>query len=228
MNINGSNDSPGQTLDNMTDGRDDPNRGPLDRTANALGGRTTETSGSDTGASDGMSQGDGVVSAIFDTEEEARHAVSQLRSAGVTDASLSLISQNRNTTTTSNADGDVVDEEHTSFLRGILGGGALGAGLGVAALAIPGVGPLVAAGAIAASAIPSAMAIGAVAGAALGTLNETLKSHGVNDEDVTYYGERMGGGGVLVTVDPQSAGQSRETVEQILHSAGGHNSARPR
>jgi hypothetical protein len=146
----------------------------------------------------------------------------------MTDASLSLISQNRGTTTTSNANGDVIDEEHTSFLRGILGGGALGAGLGVAALAIPGVGPLVAAGAIAASAIPSAMAIGAVAGAALGTLNETLKSHGVSDEDVSYYGERMGGGGVLVTVDSGSGGQSRDAVQEILYSAGGHNSARGR
>ena len=228
MTSNGSDDFPGQTLDNMTDGRDDPNRGPLDRTANALGGQTTGTSGSYAEGSGGMSQSGGVVSALFDTEEEAREAVSQLRSAGVTDASLSLISQSRNTTTTSNADGDVVDEEHTSFLRGILGGGALGAGLGVAALAIPGVGPLVAAGAIAASAIPSAMAIGAVAGAALGTLNETLKSHGVSDEDVAYYGDRMGGGGVLVTVDPQSAGQSRQTVQKMLYSAGGHNSARGR
>ncbi len=55
------------------------------------------------------------------------------------------------------------------MLRGILGGGALGAGLGIAALAIPGVGPLAALGAIAASAVPEAMAIGAVAGAAVGT-----------------------------------------------------------
>lgn len=222
MSNTGSDNFAGQALDNMTDGRDDPNRGPLDRATNAIGGQ----GGASEAAAARTSQG--VVSAIFDSEDEARQAVSELRNAGITDASLSLISQRRGTTTTSNADGDVVDEEHSSFLRGILGGGALGAGLGVAALAIPGVGPLVAAGAIAASAVPSAMAIGAVAGAALGTLNETLKSHGVSDEDVTYYGERMGGGGVLVTVDLQSGGQSRETVEEILYSAGGHNSARSR
>lgn len=227
MSINGSNDFAGQTLDNMTDGRDDPNRGPLDRAANALGGQSTGTATSYAGASDDMAR-TGVVSAIFDSEDEARQAISELRSNGITDASLSLISQSRGTTTTSNADGDVVDEEHTSFLRGILGGGALGAGLGVAALAIPGVGPLVAAGAIAAAAVPSAMAIGAVAGAALGTLNETLKAHGVSDEDVSYYGERMGGNGVLVTVDLQSAGHSRETIQEILYAAGGHNAARAR
>ena len=40
--------------------------------------------------------------------------------------------------TASSVEGEVLDEEHGSYLRGILGGGALGAGLGVAALAIPG------------------------------------------------------------------------------------------
>lgn len=168
----------------------------------------------------------GIVSAMFDTDEEARNAVSSLRSMGVTDGHLSLITQHRGTTTTANADGDVVDEEHTSLLRGIFGGGALGAGLGVAALAIPGVGPLVAAGAIAAAAVPSAVAIGAVAGAALGTLNETLKSHGVSDDDASYYGERMNGQGVLVTVDVQEL--SRERIEEVLYSAGGHNASRAR
>ena len=36
----------------------------------------------------------------------------------------------------------MTDDDHRNLLRGILGGGALGAGLAVAALAIPGVGPL--------------------------------------------------------------------------------------
>lgn len=167
-----------------------------------------------------------VISAVFDTDEEARAAVSELRSQGIQDASLSLITQRRGTTTTSNADGDVVDEEHTSLMRGILGGGALGAGLGVAALAIPGVGPLIAAGAIAASAVPGAMAIGAVAGAALGTFNEVLKSHGVSDEDAAYYGERMNGGGVLVTVNSDGASAGAEQIREILYSNGGHNASR--
>src|SRR4051812_30449482 len=108
-------------------------------------------------------------SAIFDTQAEAQRAVADLRDAGVPDQALSVVTQ-REGVTTAEVDGEVTDEDHGNVVRGILGGGALGAGLAVAALAIPGVGPLVAAGAIAASAVPGAMAIGAAAGAAAGTL----------------------------------------------------------
>ena len=245
MNNNVPAGSPGQAINNMTDGRDDPDRGPLDRAQNVIEGRDDPNRGpldraanAVTGGSGGLNaatsdnddytrtQGGRVVSAVFDSNDEAHAAIAELRSSGVDDASLSLITQKRGTTTTSNADGDVVDEEHSNFLRGILGGGALGAGLGVAALAIPGVGPLVAAGAIAASAVPGAMAIGAAAGAALGTLNEALKSHGVSDEDISYYGDHMPKGGVLVTVRTQGSEGSASQVQEILYSNGGHNAAR--
>ena len=128
--------------------------------------------------------------------------------------------------TTREGGGEVTDEEHSSVLRGILGGGALGAGLGVAALAIPGVGPLAALGAIAASAVPEAMAIGAVAGAAAGTFNETLKKHGVSEEDATYYGGRLKDGGVLVTVRADSV--DRREAQETLYRNGGHSAARAR
>lgn len=216
-------ETPSQKIDNMLDGQDDPNRGPLDRAENAFG--ASRSSGSSTSWSSGEQ---GVVSAVFDSDDEAREAISALRSQGISDASLSLITQRRGTTTTANADGDVVDEEHSNWLRGILGGGALGAGLGVAALAIPGVGPLVAAGAIAAAAVPEAIAIGAVAGAALGTANEALKSHGVSDEDVAYYGDTLKkDGGVLVTVHPHGEA-TQQSIQEILHAHGGHNAAQPR
>lgn len=241
MSNNIPGETPNQKIDNLLDGRDDPNRGPVDRIANALDGhddpnrgpldRAQNAFGASRGsdASASWSSGEeGIVSAVFDTDDEAREAISALRSQGISDASLSLITQRRGTTTTSNVDGDVIDEEHSNWLRGILGGGALGAGLGVAALAIPGVGPLVAAGAIAASVVPEALAIGAVAGAALGSANEALKKHGVSDEDVAYYGNTLNkNGGVLVTVHPHGEA-SRQTIEQILHSHGGHNAAQPR
>ncbi|VXC92717.1 hypothetical protein [Sphingomonas sp. 8AM] len=167
-------------------------------------------------------------SAIFDTEAEAQRAVAELRDAGISDRALSVITRHEGVTTTADATGDVTDEEHGSIARGILGGGALGAGLGVAALAIPGVGPLVAAGAIAASAVPGAMAIGAAAGAAAGTLNETLGKHGIDRDDIDYYGGRLGRGGVLVTVDTSVNDLSAEAAADILHRNGGHNSRRSR
>ena len=167
-------------------------------------------------------------SAIFDTQAEARRAVAELRDAGVPDTALSIVTQRGATTTTADADGEVIDEDHGSVARGILGGGALGAGLGIAALAIPGIGPLVAAGAIAASAVPGAMAIGAVAGAAAGTLNETLAKHGIDEEDADYYGGHLGRGGVLVSVDTNAGNASFATASDILYRNGGHNSRRSR
>jgi hypothetical protein len=166
-------------------------------------------------------------SAMFDTQEEAARAVAELRDAGVPDAALSVVTQ-RGGVTTADAGAEVTDEDHGSVARGILGGGALGAGLGVAALAIPGVGPLVAAGAIAAAAVPSAMAIGAAAGAAAGTLNETLVKHGVDRDDADYYGDHLGRGGVLVSVAPDAAGIPYETASDILYRNGGHSSRRSR
>ena len=165
-------------------------------------------------------------SAIFDSHAEAERAVSELRSAGVKDSDLSVIAHHGGTTTATSGEGDVTDEHHRNVLRGILGGGALGAGLGVAALAIPGVGPLAAAGAIAASALPEAVAIGVGLGALTGTFNEVLTKHGVSDDDANYYGGRMKDGGVVVTVGGSDI--DGERASDILYRAGGHNSTQER
>ena len=169
-----------------------------------------------------------LASAVFDTHTDAERAIADLRQAGISDSALSVLTQRDGVTTTAAPDGDVVDENHGSVLRGIFGGGALGAGLGVAALAIPGVGPLVAAGAIAASAIPGAMAIGAAAGAVAGTLNETLTSHGIDEQDAGYYGDHLQKGAVLVSVDTGAGNVSPETAADLLYRNGGHNSRRSR
>ena len=165
-------------------------------------------------------------SAIFDTHAEAERAVSELRSLGLSDNDLSVIAHHGGTTTTRSGDGEITDEHHRNILRGILGGGALGAGLGVAALAIPGVGPLAAAGAIAASAVPEAVGIGAVLGAIGGSLNEALTKHGVGEEDATYYSDRMKDGAVVVTVEDTATDTS--SVRDILYRNGGHNASQAR
>ncbi|TDW61549.1 hypothetical protein EDF57_109107 [Novosphingobium sp. PhB55] len=166
------------------------------------------------------------VSAIFDTHSEAEQAIVELRTLGLSDSDLSVIAHHGGTTTARSGDGEITDEHHRNVLRGILGGGALGAGLGVAALAIPGVGPLAAAGAIAASAVPEAVGIGAVIGAIGGTLNETLTKHGVSEDDANYYNDRIKDGGVVVTVEDNAA--DPDSVREILYRNGGHNSAQTR
>lgn len=169
-----------------------------------------------------------LASAVFDTPAEADRAVVELRQAGVPDHALSIVTTNDGVTSTADGVGDVTDDGHGSIMRGILGGGALGAGLGVAALAIPGVGPLVAAGAIAASAVPGAVALGAAAGAAAGTLNETLTKHGIDEQDAGYYGDHLGRGAVLVSVEESAGSVTSEAVTDILYRNGGHSSRRSR
>ena len=214
---------------NALDGRDDPNRGPLDRSANALGMGAGAAAGSGMATNmTGTTSSGGIASAVFDTQGEAQQAVAALRDAGVSDSALSIVAQHDGRTTTTGGDGEVTDDGHRNLLRGILGGGALGAGLGVAALAIPGVGPLAAIGAIAAAAVPEAVAIGAVAGAAVGTLNETLTKHGVSDEDAAYYSDRIKSGGVFLSVDTGEAGITADQANDILHRHGGHSSTRAR
>lgn len=210
---------------NALDGHDDPNRGPIDGLANALDGHDDPNRGPIDRVTNAVTgNSGGVISAMFDSQAEAQQAVSELRQSGISDAALSVVAHKKGTMTTRDGDGEITDEEHTSYLRGILGGGAAGAGLGVLALAIPGVGPLAALGAIAASVVPEAVAIGAVAGAAAGSFNEALKKHGVGDEDAAYYGGRLKDGGVLVTV--HATGPEAESARDILYSNGGHSASR--
>jgi uncharacterized membrane protein len=168
------------------------------------------------------------VSAVFDSYDEAERAISELRRAGMRENALSVIAQ-RDGKMTETSDGQTTEHDsHGSIIRGLIGGGALGAGLGVAALAIPGVGPLAAVGAIAASAVPEAMGIGAAVGAAAGGLNEALHKHGVSKEDADYYGERLKQGGIFVSVDTSDAGITRELAEDALYRNGGHSASRAR
>jgi hypothetical protein len=48
--------------------------------------------------------------------------------------------------------------------------------------------------------------LGAAVGAVTGTVNEALKKHGVEDDDVGYYNERLKGGGVFVSADIGTVG----------------------
>ena len=167
-----------------------------------------------------------IVSAIFDSRDEAERAVSQLRAAGIGDDAISIVGQRDGKTVTSDGDGVDSDEETGGFMKGVAGGAAVGTLLGIAALAIPGVGPLAAAGAIATTAIPGAAATGALLGAATGGLAKILTDHGVSDEDAVYYEERITSGGIFVSVDTTRAGLDSDDAREILYRAGGHSASR--
>lgn len=168
-----------------------------------------------------------IVSAVFDNQAEAERAVSELRSAGVRDNALSVIARHEG------AGGDYggantheVKEKGEGFVKGALGGAGVGALLGLAALAIPGVGPLAAAGAIAGSAMPEGAAIGAGIGALTGGLSGLLTKHGVSEDDARYYEDRIHSGGIFVSVDTRDAGIAPDLAQDILYRYGGHSASR--
>ncbi len=98
-------------------------------------------------------------------------------------------------------------------------GAGIGAGLGRAAgllaglglLAIPGLGPVVAAGWLAAT------AVGAAAGAATGGLVGALTESGVSKEDAPLYAEGVRRGGTLVSARVPDADRSR--LDAILNTS---------
>ena len=167
-----------------------------------------------------------VVSAVFDTRGEAERAVDDLRSAGIQDSAISIVARDdgAHTTTTDGAGEEVAKD--------VVGKAAVGAGagalLGVAALAIPGVGPFVAAGAIAQAALGGAALTGTAIGAAAGGLAGALEEHGVSREDSAYYQDRISDGGTFVSVDTSTAGLDAERAKDMLYRAGGHSAARAR
>ena len=162
-----------------------------------------------------------LISAVFDTHADAERAVLELRNAGIDDRAISIVAQHDGKTATTDGNGDTQE-----FASKVAAGAGIGTLLGIAALAIPGVGSLVAAGAIASAAIPGAAITGAALGGAIGGLEKVMTDHGVSRVDASYYEGRINEGGVFVSVDTSAAAVTPEDAAEILHRAGGHTSTR--
>ncbi len=86
-------------------------------------------------------------------------------------------------------------------------GGVAGLAAGMIAVAIPGIGPLIAAG-------PLAGAIGGLSiGAATGGIIGLLKDHGISDEEAEFISEGVRRGGSLVTVDRVTEDRAKQAKE---------------
>jgi hypothetical protein len=133
----------------------------------------------------------------FDNVDDADRAYRELRQAGFPDADVNLI--------VSNAPPDHDDirpvertlETGSPTAKGAVAGGVLGGAAGLAAslmgLAVPGIGPILAAGPIVAA------LAGAGAGAVAGGLIGALTDLGVEKDDAELYAESVRRGGSLVT-----------------------------
>lgn len=141
------------------------------------------------------------ISRLYDTHTQAQAAVQRLETAGVPHSDISMVANNSdswfNTDKTVDRDRDGVDDRAEGAGKGAgIGagvGGAAGLLAGLGLLAIPGLGPVVAAGWLAAT------AVGAAAGAATGGIIGALTEAGVPEEDAHSYAEGVRRGGTLVT-----------------------------
>ena len=155
------------------------------------------------------------ITAFFDSYEDASEAVRRLEAAGIQHRNISLIASNEGDRYSSHAsrtfDGtnhhedDVSDGAGTGATVGTLAGGGAGLLAGLGMLAIPGLGPVVAAGWLVST------LVGAGAGAAVGGLAGALVDAGVDENDAHAYAEGIRRGGALVTVRASDA-----EVDQIV------------
>jgi hypothetical protein len=171
------------------------------------------------------------IARMYDSYDDAKTVVHELEASGVPHSEISLVANadahgraSSSTDTAVTGGGahplDPADRDDTdtgaggkrgAVLGGVLGGGA-GLLAGIGALAIPGVGPVVAAGWLVAT------LAGAGVGAASGGLVGSLTGAGVNRDEAHVYAEGVKRGGSLVTVRVDEADAAR--VEAILDKRG--------
>jgi hypothetical protein len=169
-----------------------------------------------------------VISRLFDNYSDAARAVSELERAGIPADDISIVANNSegwyrdddSGAVRSDRDGGrIIDRDHDGVDDRAEGAGA-GAGIGATVggvagllaglglLAIPGIGPVVAAGWLASTA--ALAAAGGVAGGIIGALTQA----GVSEEEAHAYAEGVRRGGTLVTARVPDGERSR--YEAIL------------
>lgn len=178
------------------------------------------------------------VTRLYDTHTQALDAVSDLEAAGIKAEDISIVSNNTDNWHAGHehpdktgagplgdGNGDGENDVADGAGKGATSGGLLGAGAGLLAglgmLAIPGLGPVVAAGWLASTAVGAA--VGAAAGGATGGLLGALKEAGHSDEDANVYAEGVRRGGTLVSV--RTSGNDEDRIEAILHGQQGFDAS---
>jgi hypothetical protein len=173
-------------------------------------------------AMEGMTDAAGgrrVIAGLFTDRDEAVKAIDDLKAAGFRPEDVGVAMRDRD------AQGELVEETGTRAAEGAasgaVGGGVLG-GLvgflvGLGALAIPGIGPVVAGGALASAfGLAGGTAVaGAGIGAAAGGIVGALVGMGIPKEEAEYFERGFRAGGVLVTVNGgDRAAEARTVLER--------------
>jgi hypothetical protein len=159
------------------------------------------------------------ISRLYDSYDDAKRAVQGLEAAGVPHSDISIVANNSDNWYTTgqkvDRDRDGVDDRAESAGKGAgIGaglGGAAGLLAGLGLLAIPGLGPVVAAGWLAST------AVGAAAGAATGGIVGALTEAGISKEDASRYAEGVRRGGTLVSARVSDTDRAR--LDSILNQS---------
>lgn len=161
----------------------------------------------------------GTVVGLIETRERAVKAVEALKKAGFTPADMSILMRDSGQAADVAVEAGVADSTGDAAAAGAMGGGLLGglAGLilGAGALAIPGIGPIIAAGPIA------AMLTGGALGAATGGIIGALTEAGVPEEEATHYQAGIERGGILLSVKVPDGREAE--ARDVLKRAGLHD-----
>jgi hypothetical protein len=158
------------------------------------------------------------VSAVFciaRTETQAVTIVNNLKSAGFSNNDISVLLPDKSGTR------DFAHEQNTKAPEGAAtgagAGGLLGGGLGwlvgIGALAIPGLGPFIAAGPI------MAALSGAAVGAAVGGLTGALVGMGIPEFEAKAYEGKIKDGNILISVHSDDRDETSR-ARKIFESAG--------
>jgi hypothetical protein len=152
---------------------------------------------------------------VFDGPNHAEKALNELKDSGFGADQVSVVAQDkRETREMVESTGMGAEGAGTGAFLGGITGGVLGWLVGIGALMIPGVGPVVAAGALATTL--GGAALGAVAGGLIGALVDA----GVPEEDAKGYEESVRQGSILLTVQARTDEEARK-AHQIFDRHGG-------
>ena len=151
------------------------------------------------------------VTGLFDNYDDASDAVGELEATGIPPSDISIVANNADNWHDNDGSKAADDAADGAGLGAVVGGaGGLLTGLGL--MAIPGVGPVVAAGWLAATAVGAVG--GAVVGGAAGGIVGALTDSGVPENDAHVYAEGVRRGGTLVTAKVDD--QFEDVAERIL------------
>ena len=155
---------------------------------------------------------------IVETEPQAESIVSTLQSSGFAPTDISVLLPDKRGTR------DFAHEHNTKApegaTAGAAGGGVVGGTLGllagIGALAIPGLGPFIAAGPL------MAALSGAAAGAAVGGIAGALIGMGIPELEAKRYEGKLRGGNLLIAVHVENSEQQKR-AEETLKRGGAHD-----